>query len=103
MKYLLQVDFPHDGIFGEKMAEAFGDLAKDIANEDGLIWKIWTENETTKEAGGIYLFDNEDDVHRYLEKHTKRLEFFGYTNIRAKIFTVNEPLSAITNANLVRG
>ena len=48
MKYLLQVDFPHDGIFGEKMAEAFGDLAKDIANEDGLIWKIWTENETTK-------------------------------------------------------
>jgi len=48
MKYLLQVDFPHDGIFGEKMAGAFGDLAKDIANEDGLIWKIWTENETTK-------------------------------------------------------
>jgi hypothetical protein len=101
MKYLLQVDFPHDGIFGGKMAEAFGDLAKDIANEDGLIWKIWTENETTKEAGGIYLFDNEDDLHRYLEKHTKRLESFGYTNIRAKIFTVNEPLSAITNANLV--
>ena len=58
MKYLLQVDFPHDGIFGEKMAEAFEDLAKDIANEDGLIWKIWTENEATKEAGGIYLFDN---------------------------------------------
>lgn len=30
MKYLLQVDFPHDGIFGEEMAQAFADLAQDI-------------------------------------------------------------------------
>lgn len=28
------------------------DLAHDIANEEGLIWKIWTENEETKEGGG---------------------------------------------------
>ena len=102
MKYLLQVDFPHDGIFGDKFTEAFTDLAKDIGQEAGLIWKIWTENEATKEAGGIYLFDNENDVQRYLDKHTKRLESFGYTNIRAKIFNVNEPLSAITNATLVK-
>ena len=101
MKHLLQVDFPHDSVFGEKMAETFVDLAKDIEKEDGLIWKIWTENESTKEAGGIYLFDNENDLKRYLEKHTKRLESFGYTNIRAKIFTVNEPLSIITNATLI--
>ncbi|MCG3670741.1 YdhR family protein [Aliarcobacter butzleri] len=30
----------------------------------------------------------------------KRLESFGYKNINAKIFKVNEPLSKITNANL---
>lgn len=100
MKYLLQVDFPHAGPFKEEFSEAFTDLAKDIANEEGLIWKIWTENEDTKEAGGIYLFDNLKDADRYLQKHTKRLASFGYTDIRAKIFNVNEPLSLIDNASL---
>lgn len=101
MNYLLQVDFPHDGIFGEEFSKAFVELANDIAAEDGLLWKIWTENKEAKEAGGIYLFSNESDAKRYLEKHTKRLESFGYTNIRAKIFSVNEPLSKITKASFL--
>ena len=40
-------------------------------------------------------FDNEADAKRYLEMHTKRLESFGYSDIKAKIFRVNEPLSSI--------
>ena len=102
MAYILQVDFPHDGIFGEEFSKAFVDLAKNISEESGLIWKIWTENEQIKEAGGIYLFDNETDAKRYLEMHTKRLESFGYKNIRGKIFKVNEALSFITNANFLK-
>jgi hypothetical protein len=98
MKYILQVDFPHAGPFNEEFSEAFTGLAKDIATEDGLIWKIWTENEDDNEAGGIYLFDNKDDAKRYLEKHTARLQSFGYVNIRAKIFAVNEALSNICKA-----
>lgn len=101
MNYLLQVDFPHDGIFGEEFSKAFVDLAKDISNEEGLLWKIWTENEETKEAGGIYLFSNEADTKRYLDKHTKRLESFGYKNIRGKIFKVSEELSKITKASFL--
>ena len=100
MKYILQVDFPHDGIFDEAMSEAFADLAKDIAQEEGLIWKIWTENEASKEAGGIYLFDNQEDAQRYLKKHTERLNSFGYTDIRAKIFAVNEALSRLSKASV---
>lgn len=100
MKYLLQVDFPHTGPFKEEFTEAFTDLAKDIATEEGLIWKIWTENEETKEGGGIYLFDNLSDANRYLDKHTERLESFGYSNIRGKIFNVNEALSLIDGALL---
>ena len=100
MKYILQVDFPHDGIFGEAMSEAFEDLAKDIAEEEGLIWKIWTESQANQEAGGIYLFDNEDNAQRYLKKHTDRLNSFGYTDIRAKIFTVNETLSRLTKSDI---
>ena len=100
MKYLLQVDFPYDGPFADEMSKAFVELAQDIKKEEGLIWKIWIENETQKESGGVYLFDNEADAKRYLDKHTKRLESFGYSNIRAKIFKVNEALSILTNASL---
>lgn len=101
MAYLLQVDFPHDGPFGEEFSNVFIDLAKNISEESGLIWKVWTENKETKEAGGIYLFSNEIDAKRYLEMHTKRLESFGYKDIRAKIFSVNEPLSKITKASFL--
>lgn len=100
MNYLLQVDFPHEGPFKKEFTEAFTDLAKDIAKEEGLVWKIWTENEETKEGGGVYVFNNLKDAKRYLDKHTKRLESFGYSNIRAKIFEINEALSLINKAPL---
>jgi hypothetical protein len=38
------------------MGTALEGLAGDIAAEDGLIWKIWTENRHEKRAGGIYLY-----------------------------------------------
>ncbi len=96
MRYILQVDFPHQGPFGEELTNVMRDLAKDIANEEGLISKFWTENEEEKEAGGVYFFTNLKDAQRYLDKHTKRLTSFGYTNIRGKIFTVNEELSELS-------
>lgn len=97
---LLQVDFPMQAPFGAEMSEAFKGLAEDIATEEGLIWKIWTENAQTKEAGGIYLFDDEANANRYLAKHTARLESFGIQNIRGRIFDVNVPLSKIDKAPL---
>ncbi|MGB5867182.1 MAG: monooxygenase [Arcobacteraceae bacterium] len=100
MKHILQIDFPHDGAFHEALTNAFIDLADDIKTEDGLIWKIWTENEETKEAGGIYLFDSKESAEKYAQKHLQRLRAFDYTEIRAKIFEVNEALSNITKAKL---
>lgn len=46
------------------------------------------------------MFDNLKDANRYLDKHSKRLESFGYSNIRSKIFNVNEALSLIDKAPL---
>lgn len=97
---LIQIDFPHDGPFKDDMTQAMSDLAKDIATEKGLIYKLWTESETRKEAGGIYLFETYEDAQAYLEKHTKRLESFGYNNIKSKIFDVNESLSRLSKAPL---
>lgn len=86
MKYLLQIDFPYSGPFGNAFFESMKELAEDIANEQGLVYKLWTENEETREAGGIYVFDNLEDANRYLEKHTKRLTSFGFTDIKSKTF-----------------
>ncbi|WP_221794129.1 monooxygenase [Oceanobacter mangrovi] len=100
MYKLLQIDFPFTGPFGEEMTAAFGELAATINDEPGFIWKVWTENRTTEEAGGIYLFDGQENAQAYLIKHTERLESFGISGIKARIFDVNEPLSLLNKATL---
>ena len=99
-RQLLQIDFPAGGPWGEEMASAYVDLAHTIAGAPGLIWKIWTENPETKEAGGIYLFEDEASLAAYLEEHTARLKSFGVAQINAKRFAVNEPLTQITRGGL---
>ncbi|MCJ8007144.1 monooxygenase [Lederbergia wuyishanensis] len=98
MAYVLQVDFKMDGPFGNEMAEAFSDLAKSITEEEGFIWKIWTENQNEKEAGGIYLFKTKETAEKYIEMHSKRLAGFGIPEVNAKIFAINSKLSEMTNA-----
>jgi len=95
MAYVLQVDFKMNGPFGDEMAAAFSDLAKSINEEDGFIWKIWTESSERKEAGGIYLFETKETAEKYNVMHTSRLAGFGITDINAKIFSVNSKLTEI--------
>lgn len=96
MAKLVQFDFPYSGPFGEEMASALRELAESIAKEPGFIWKIWTENSTTKEGGGIYLFRDEASARSYINKHTHRLQQFGVKEIRAKLFDVNHDLTTLT-------
>ena len=100
MAVLLQVDFPFTGPWGEEMAAGMKELATSIAQEPGLLWKIWTENRDTGEAGGIYLFADRADAERYLEMHRARLLGFGVPEVHAKLFEVNAPLSVIDRAPL---
>jgi len=93
---LVQFDFAFTGPFGDTMASALKDLAEAIAQEPGLIWKIWTENEEAREAGGIYLFTDDSSARAYIAKHTVRLRSFGIANVRVKIFDVNDKLTALT-------
>ena len=97
MSYILQVDFPMGGPFGDEMATAFNELAQSINEEEGFIWKVWTENTTTKEAGGIYLFETAETAEKYLHMHSVRLAEFGITNVNGKIFAVNSTLTAINH------
>ncbi|WP_440877206.1 monooxygenase [Thalassotalea sp. PLHSN55] len=92
---LLQVDFDYQGAMGEEMSKALVELAKSINKEEGLIWKIWTENASRKLGGGIYLFQNEKNAQDYLEMHSSRLKEMGVKEVRGIIFDVNLPLTKI--------
>lgn len=95
MLTVLQIDFPYQGPFGAEMQRAMQGLAETICQEPGLLWKIWTENPDTQEAGGVYLFSDAQTAENYLKMHRARLTNSGISGIRAKLFSVNSPLSLI--------
>lgn len=93
---LIQFDFAYDGPFGQDMAEAMDGLARSIPDEPGFIWKIGTENQADRKAGGIYLFADEASASAYIANYTARLKEFGIENVNAKLFDMNRPLTEIT-------
>ncbi len=97
---LLQIDFVDDRPTAGDKTAALTELAHNIAQAPGLLWKIWTENPDTREAGGIYLFEDEASLDAYLTMHSQRLQGMGIGQINAKKFQVNEPLTAITRGRL---
>jgi hypothetical protein len=58
-KKILQINLKYNDLTAEEYAQAVSPLAGDIAAADGLLWKVWTLNEDTQEAGGVHLFENE--------------------------------------------
>ena len=47
----------------QKISES---IAQTIADVPGLVWKVWLLNEQEGEAGGIYLFQDEQSLVGYL-------------------------------------
>lgn len=94
---LLQLHFDFSGPFGAEMSHQLIGLAESINHEPGFIWKIWTESQENQEAGGIYLFKDEDTALAYVKKHAARLKPLGVDDVIFKIFDVNEPLTALNH------
>ncbi|MEG1214992.1 MAG: monooxygenase [Leclercia sp.] len=99
-KKLLQIHFNFNGPFGDEMAQQLAGLAESINQEPGFIWKIWTESAKNQLAGGIYLFESEESVHAYVQKHTARLKGLGVDEVEYQIFDVNTDLTKINHGNL---
>ena len=95
--------FPFPGPWGKELTEASHGLASDIANEHGLVWKIWLEDRETRHAGGIYVFEDRASAERYREKHEQRLSALGVTGATANTFSVNTELSVLTMAGASLG
>jgi hypothetical protein len=95
--------FPFPGPWGKDLAEEAHDLARDIANEPGLVWKVWLEDRDTGQAGGIYLFEDAAAAGRYRAKHEQRLAAKGIAGVMANVFSVNADLSLLTMASAALG
>lgn len=102
MATLLVFEFPSGGPFGAEAAEAYAELAADIANQKGLVWKVWTEDPARQVAGGVYLFEDARSAQDYTAMHTERLAGFGISGITATSYEVNHELSAVDHALLTR-
>ena len=95
--------FPSPGPWGQELTEAAQALARDIADEPGLLWKLWLEDRDTRHAGGIYLFEDAATAERYRQKHLRRLSGMGLTAVIAHAFSVNAELSVLTLAGAALG
>lgn len=76
MPILLSVDFSCESPLGEAIASHLAKLAESIAEEPGLIWKIWTENAHESTVGGVFGRD-EASGSACLQKREKRLTGFA--------------------------
>ena len=95
--------FPSPGPWEKELTEASHELARDIANEHGLVWKIWLEDRETGHVGGIYLFEDAAAAARYREKHERRLAAMRHTGVTAHTFSINTELSVLTMAGAALG
>ncbi|MFC7475891.1 YdhR family protein [Dankookia sp. GCM10030260] len=75
-------------------------LAESIAQEPGLVWKIWTESAAEHRAGGVYLFESRAAAEAYHRMHAERLGRVGVTGIEVTYRAVNAPQSRITRGPL---
>ena len=70
-------------------------LAEPIGATPGLAWKIWLMNEDSKEAGGIYLFENRETAQAYLSSQLIR-DLAAHPTIVHVIVKLFEPLDKLS-------
>ena len=88
----------YDGPITQEFMNGNKQLAESIAEEEGVVWKIWTYEESTNHYGSTYLFKNLDYLKKYKKMHINRLNAIGITDITDYIFDIFEDLSKIDNA-----
>jgi hypothetical protein len=94
---VMQLNFKFS-VSGAEYEKAVSPLASQFAAVDGLRWKIWMINEEEREAGGIYLFDDEASVKAFLEGPlaAQVTSHPALSDFSVKQFDVMENVTAIT-------
>jgi len=94
---ILQLNFRFN-VSRAEYEQAGSSLASDFAAVTGLRWKIWMINEVEREAGGIYLFNDEASLKDFLEGSlvAQVKSHPALSDFSVKQFDVMEDLTAIT-------
>jgi Putative mono-oxygenase ydhR len=94
---ILQINFKLNVSTAEyqKICES---VAQAIADVPGLRWKVWLLDEKEKEAGGIYLFQDEEALNNYLSSPivAQIKNHPALQGLSAKRFDVMEEVTAVT-------
>lgn len=95
---LLQISFNFNVTSGE-YEQTVKSLADQFANLPGLMWKIWIINEEQREAGGIYLFEDEASLNIFLNGPLAKsvTSHPALSNFSVKPFAVMHDLTEITH------
>lgn len=75
-------------------------IANIFAQLPGLRWKIWLMNEERNEAGGIYLFANDEFASNYLQSDLLKMisNNSDFSNVSIKQFDTLDLPGLVTNA-----
>lgn len=94
---ILQLNFSFS-VSRAEYEQAVSALADNFAALDGLRWKVWMINEADKIAGGIYLFEDEASVKKFLESDLAAnvTNHPALSDFSVKQFDVMESLTAVT-------
>ncbi len=98
-KKILQINFKIKVPRADYEKATFDQFAKPIAGVKGLLWKVWIVNEEKKEAGGIYLFNDESSLKAFLGGSivAEVMKHPALSDIEAKIFDVMDKHSKVTH------
>lgn len=91
---ILQINYKLNGPRADYEEENLP-YAQPIADLPGLLWKVWIINEAQGEAGGIYLFADEDTMNAFLNGPIIA-EMKGDPTLSIKPFDVIAKLTAIS-------
>jgi len=96
-KKVVQINFKFS-VSAEEYEKAVAELVGQFAALGGLQWKIWIMNADNKEAGGIYLFEDDASVQAYLKGDLAAglKTHPALTELSVKQFDVMEELTAVT-------
>ncbi len=99
---LWDLHLKYDGPITEEFMDGNRMLAESIAEEPGVLWKIWTHETGTNHFGSTYLFKDLEHLEKYKAMHIKRLNAIGITDITDHVFDILEDLSRMNRAPLKR-
>ena len=93
---ILQINFRYASPTEEFTAKATAGADR-IAAKAGLRWKIWIYDDERREAGGLYLFEDEASLDAYVEWIGDELALNpAVSEVSIKEFRINKDATAIT-------